>query len=229
MNGWWVYALFFVGAAGAAWITRSSNGGGANNSMPIYAVLAISFGLSVGYVLKTKRIAETPWFYGFIMMVISIQFIGLIYNPFNFLPTKDEIRLNIEMNSKIKAADLPVLIPYRSHLSWELGQIPQIHIVNIFELTGYFKGKVQPAGISLVDQVRMNICRQDYGLIILDQPVPWFDEQLEIAYLQETPIDKDKTLYSDLLSWQRDNGGIFLKKSKYDLELCLETISIDNE
>lgn len=228
-NDWWVNALFFAGAAGAAWITRSSNGGGANNCMPMYAVLAISFGLGVGYVLRTKRVTEMPWFYGFIMLVISIQFIGLIYNPFNFLPTKDEIRLNIEMDNRIKGADSPVLIPYRSHLSWELGQIPQIHIVNIFELTGYFKGKVQPVGVSLVNQIRMNVCRQEYGFIVLDQPIPWFDEQMEIAYMHEPSFSKDKTLYSDLLSWQTDNGEIFLKNSKYDLGLCLETISFENE
>jgi len=224
LNGWWVYVLFFSGAAGAAWITRSSNGGGANNCMPIYAVVAISFGLGAGYVLKTKRVAETPWFYSFIMLVISIQFIGLIYNPFNFLPTKDEIRLNVEMNSRIKDADLPVLIPYRSHLSWELDQIPQIHIVNIFELTGYFKGEVQPTGVRLVNQIRMNICRQAYGLIVLDQSVPWFDEQLEFSYIQESVLNEDLIQRSDLLDWQKGNERIYRLKSENSLDLCLESI-----
>jgi len=227
VNGWWIYVLFFAGAAGAAWITRSSNGGGANNCMPIYAVLAISFGLGADYVLKTKRVAEMPLFYSYIMLVISIQFIGLIYNPFNFLPTKDEIRLNVEMNSRIKDADLPVLIPYRSHLSWELGQIPQIHIVNIFELTGYFKGEVQPTGVRLVNQIRMNICRQAYGLIVLDQSVPWFDEQLEFSYIKESLLNEDLIQRSDLLDWQKGNEITYKLKSENSLDLCLESISTE--
>ncbi|MHA1513458.1 MAG: hypothetical protein ACTSRJ_05280 [Candidatus Hodarchaeales archaeon] len=227
LNAWWVYGLFFAGAAGAAWITRSSNGGGANNCMPIYAVVAISFGLGAGFVLKTKLVEEMPWFYSFIVLVISIQFIGLIYNPFNFLPTKDEIRLNVETNSRIKDADLPVLIPYRSHLSWELEQIPQIHVVNIFELTGYFKGEVQPTGVRLVNQIRTNICRQAYGLIVLDQSVPWFDEQLEFSYIQEPLLNEDLIQRSDLLNWQKGNERTYKLKSENSLDLCLESISTE--
>ncbi|MDX1700523.1 MAG: glycosyltransferase family 39 protein [Melioribacteraceae bacterium] len=45
--------LFIVGAITAAWITRASNGGGANNVMAAYAAISLSLGLGVEF---SKRI-----------------------------------------------------------------------------------------------------------------------------------------------------------------------------
>ena len=225
---WLVYLLFLAGAAGTAWITRSSNGGGANNCMVIYSALAIGFGLGVGLVLRNSWVESSPWFYGFIAIVISIQFVGLFYNPFAFLPTKDEIKLNEQMAERISNTDLQVLIPYRSHLSDELGGRPQIHIVNLFELTGYFKGEIQPAGYDLVEKIRNKICFQDYGIVVLDQPVPWIEDQLEIAYEQEELFEYSVFSSSDLLDWQRGLERSYTQRSSYDLNKCLESFSVKN-
>jgi len=226
---WWKYSLFIAGAAGAAWITRSSNGGGANNVMVFYGALALSFGLGADFLLKKNGVKENPWNYALIMLVITVQFMGLIYNPFNYLPAEEEIRSNENLNKRIQETEIPVLIPYRSHISGELDQSPQIHIVNLFELTGYFKGNVQPDGYALVDQIRMKICRQSYGLIVLDQPVSWFDKQLQFSYVQESLIPEEQIQHSDLLDWQRGNERTFTLKSEYDLDLCLESIATNKD
>jgi len=223
---WFVYLLFLVGAAGTAWITRSSNGGGANNCILIYSALAIGFGLGAGLVLRNNWVESSPWFYGFIAIVISIQFVGLFYNPFVFLPTEDEVRLNELMAERIANLDLQVLIPYRSHLSYELGGRPQIHIVNLFELTGYFRGEIQPAGYDLVEKIRNKICFQDYGMVVLDQPVPWIEDQLEIAYEQEELFEYSVLSASDLLDWQVGLEESYTQKSGYDLNQCLESFSV---
>ena len=222
---WWVHILFLAGAGGAAWVTRSSNGGGANNCMLIYAALAISFGLVAGLLFNTKWVKDNQWLYAFITLVITIQFVGLIYNPFNFLPTNDEIKANENIADRIRDADKPVLIPYRSHLSEELDHGPQIHMVNLFELTGYFKGEILPAGIDLVDQIREEVCHQSYGLIILDQPVPWIGKQIDLAYEIEL-VNKDSDFQqSHLLDWQQWNIGSYLPKDNYDLDGCLGSVS----
>lgn len=228
-DGWLVYFLFFVGASGAAWITRSSNGGGVNNCMVIYAALAIGFGLGAALVLKTRWVEVNPWFYAFITIMISIQFIGLFYNPFNYLPTKDEIRLNDWMAEKIENSDMEVLIPYRSHLSNELGDRPQIHIVNIFELTGYFKGEIQPDGYALINQIRSKICQQTYGLVVLDQPLPWIEKQINQAYLPERDLSDMDFQRSNLLEWQQGNSRIFSPKEHFNIEECLSSISMDQD
>ena len=226
---WLIYLLFFAGAAGTAWITRSANGGGANNCMVIYAALAISFGLGAGLVLKNRWVEENPWFYAFIAFVISIQFIGLFYNPFNFLPTDDEIRLNERMAERIKYSDFQVFIPYRSHLSYELNSSPQIHVVNLFELTGYFKGEVQPDAYALVNNIKTAVCQQTYGLIVLDQPLPWIDEQINQAYLLEQDLSGLEYQKSNLLRWQQGNSRTYLPKENFNIEQCLSSISMGQD
>ena len=222
---WWFFLLFFAGAAGAAWVTRASNGGGANNCMLIYAALAISLGLGAGLVLKTKWVEDNQWFYALIMIAISIQFIGLIYNPLNFLPTDDEKRLNERISERIKHNDIQVLIPYRSHLADQLSGNPQIHIVNLFELTGYFKGDIQPDGYALIRRIRTEICQQSYGLIILDQPLPWFEEQINHAYLPEKKISGVEYHQSNLLKWQQGISRTYLPRENFHIEQCLRSIS----
>ena len=223
---WWVYVLFFAGAAAASWITRSSNGGGANNVMVFYAVLAIGLGLGTSLIMTTKWVRENPWNYAFVLLIISIQFIGLFYNPYNFLPKEDEIRASEELGDRVRGSGKQVLIPYQSHLSELYGLEPQIHIASLFELTGYFKGEIQTAGYILVDQIRTNICWQEYGLIVLDQPVPWFDRQLEQAYLQDPATKMIDIEQSELLEWRQGYQRTYIPLMEYNRENCLESISI---
>ena len=193
--------------------------------MPIYGALAISFGIGANLVLNSIWVKEKPWAYGFVMLVISLQFIGLVYNPFNFIPTSDEIKLSENISRKIKDSDQQVFIPYRSHLSEELSGRSQIHMVNLFELTGYFKGEIQPEGYELVDQARENICLQKYGLIVLDQPVPWFADQLNEAYYLDVDLAGMEYKGSALLDWQQGISQTYLPLDEYDPDICLGTMA----
>ena len=219
---WRVYGLFIAGAAAAAWITRSSNGGGANNVMVFYAALAMGFGLGADMIINTHWAQKNDWNYGFIIILISIQFIGLVYNPFRFLPRQEEVIANASIINRIERSEKKILIPYRSHLAEKYGHGPQIHIVNLFELTGYFKGEVQAEGYLLVDQIRNNICWQEYGVIVLDQPVPWFDDQLALAYYLDEEIAEQDYQASELLAWRQGNQGVYLPRVDYDRDRCLQ-------
>lgn len=228
-NRWWPYVLFSAGAAGAAWVTRSSNGGGTNNCMLVYSALAVLLGLGANLVIRHLNTKENEWAYAFVMLLISVQFIGLIYNPFNYLPQQEEIRANENLSRSIRDAESQVLIPYRSHLSWEMDKGFQIHIANLFELTGYFKGNVLPYGYELVDQIRTNICQQSYELIILDQPIPWFEEQLNEAYLLIENNPETDFLPGSLLAWQQGNKISYEPKNDFDLGKCLNSIKSDHD
>jgi len=220
-----LYGLFLLGAAAAAWITRSSNGGGANNVLVFYAALALTFGLGLDQILETTWIQDRPVNYAFFLVLISVQFVGMVYNPFRFLPTQDEIRLNTELELVIRESGRSVLVPYRSHLAEELLLKPQIHIVNLFELTGYFKGDIQPAGYELVGQIRENICQQAYGLIVFDQPLPWFQDQVDDAYLLDPGQIAAADQTSELLAWQGGAENRYIPRDKYTSDECLGNIS----
>ena len=164
--------------------------------------------------------------YAFVFLIISIQFIGLFYNPYKFLPQEDEIRASEELGDRIQVSEKQVLIPYQSHLSEYYGLESQIHIASLFELTGYFKGDIQPAGYVLVDQIRTNICWQEYGFIVLDQPVPWFDRQLELAYLLDPETKMIDINQSELLEWRQGYQRTYIPLNEYNRENCLKSISI---
>lgn len=218
-----ILLLFSIGSIGAAWITRASNGGGANNAMSAYAALALLFGIGAGKILNRFNENTSKNFFFVATALICIQFIGLIYNPFNFIPTRTDIDLNQILVHRIEDQNKQVLIPYRSYLPEIDGKDPQIHMVNLFELTGYFKGEIQQTGIRIVNQIREKICYQDYGLIVLDQPVPWFTVQLESSYEQGSEM---RDQHSELMDWQKSIDYAYFPKEKYDREKCLISINV---
>ena len=226
------YFLFALGAVGAAWITRTSNGGGANNAMSAYAAVAMLFGLGFNLVnsLVKNSSRDGEIVQAALYGMVVIQFIGLMYNPFNLIPTDQEVMATNQLIAQMEKVEGPIWIPYRSHLPRDAGKAPSIHAVNLFELTGYFKGNVLPEGRELVGQIQEQICYQSYGLIVLDQPIPWVQLQLESAYQRGDPvIGTDKGERSSQLSWQGGFEDIFLPVEDYDLTDCLSAIENDGD
>ena len=224
--------LFAAGAIGAAWITRASNGGGANNVMSAYAAVALLFGLGLQEAIILVRKGEKSRdLYAFLLAgIVAVQFLGLIYNPFNFIPTDAEINASEMLIDQIKKIEDPPWIPYRSQLSLLAGRGEHVHAVNLFELTGYFKGDLLPEGRQLVERIRENLCYQSYGFVMLDQPIPWVSDQLSLAYRSD---DRFQFLVgerrSELLDWQGGYQDFYLPLEQYDLKSCLETISIEED
>jgi hypothetical protein len=224
------YLLFAAGAIGAAWITRASNGGGANNAMTAYAAVAILFGLGYSAVDDLVRnTAEKENIYRTVFLgLVTIQLAGLIYNPFNFIPTDEEVEANKLLIAFMEEEDDPIWIPYRSHLPRLAGKDAYIHAVNLFELTGYFKGDILPEGKGVVDQIREDICSQSYGMIILDQPIPWIEKQLESAYQVDLSLSTlGEGRKSPLLSWQGGFDAVYIPREGYDPEGCFEIVDAE--
>ena len=224
--------LFAAGAIGSAWITRASNGGGANNAMTAYAAVAILFGMGFSIVddLVKKAAKQENIYRGIFFGMVAIQLIGLIYNPFNFIPTAEEVEANNMLIAHMKEEEDPIWIPYRSHLPRLAGKDTFIHAVNLFELTGYFKGDVLPEGREIVDQIRKELCSQTYGMIILDQPIPWIEKQLESAYQVDVSFSTlDEGTRSPLLSWQGGFDAVFIPRVDYDPKDCSERFDAEGE
>ena len=195
--------------------------------MSAYAAVALLFGLGLDkatQLIGTKENRRSIYSV-FIASVVAVQFIGLIYNPFRFIPTDDEIIANERLTDQIREMDDPPWIPYRSQLSLLAGKPAQVHAVNLFELTGYFGGEVLPEGKALVEEIRANLCYQSYGLVMLDQPIPWVSDQLSSAYqLDDSFSFLEGERRSELLDWQGGYQAYYLPREKYDLDSCLETL-----
>jgi hypothetical protein len=176
--------LFSICAVGVSWVTRSTNGGGSNNVMLAYVSLALCFGLGFDRLttyFNNRLKGKASLLPLIVPAVVTLQFIGLIYNPFKYVPNKTDFYINGVLVDELNQEE-NFLIPFRSHFNPTLGRNMKIHIINLFEFTGYFKGDILPEGIILVEELKNNICDQDYGIIVLDQPIPWIEEQVRAAY-----------------------------------------------
>ena len=223
-----IYGFFLAGAIAAAWMTRATNGGGANNVMSAYAATALVFGLGLDEAEQLVSNAKRSWrlLEIFLPCLVAVQIAGLIYNPFGYIPTKLEIEANQELVAEMSGVEGPVFIPYRSQLPALAGKPALIHAVNLFELTGYFHGDMLPEGMELIETIRKGICHQSFGMIVLDQPVPWFREQIASAYQINDKLSlPDDTKRSDQLHWQGGFESVYYPLDFYSLENCLSTIS----
>jgi 4-amino-4-deoxy-L-arabinose transferase-like glycosyltransferase len=221
-----IYLLFVIGAFLAAWITRSSNGGGSNNSMSAYAALAIMFGLGYDLALQKAKKAnlDAAITHVFISTLVIIQLVSLTYNPFNYIPTKADRAANLLLLELIDETPGEVLIPYRSHLPGLVNKETYIHVVNLFEITGYFHGEIQPEGHEIINEIRQGICEQKYSVIILDQPVPWFGEQISGMYglSKDSQFEIIGTGSREML-WQDGLDHIYFPIEEGNPESCYET------
>lgn len=221
-----IYLLFVIGAFLAAWITRSSNGGGSNNSMSAYAALAIIFGLGYDLALQKAKKAnlDTAITHVFISTLVIIQLASLTYNPFNYIPTKADRAANLLLLELIDETPGEVLIPYRSHLPGLVNKETYIHVVNLFEITGYFHGEIQPEGHEIINEIRQGICEQKYSVIVLDQPVPWLGEQISEMYRlsKDSQFEVIGTGSREML-WQDGLDHLYFPIEAGNPESCYET------
>jgi hypothetical protein len=147
----------------------------------------------------------------FINLMVMTQFIALLYNPLAYIPTPADKQSNQHLLEFMDKTQGEIFIPYRSHLPGFVDKEPHAHVVSIFELVGYFHGEVQPQGITLLDEIRKKISEQEYGAVILDRPLPWFEEELEDMY---RPLDEGdfslEGVRSQVMEWQNGLENIYV-------------------
>lgn len=203
-----MYVLFFLGCFLGAWITRASNGGAENNIMPAYASISIMLGF--GFARAKRWLDEQEGLQQrgklFVNLMVMVQFIALLYNPLTYIPTPADKRTNQVLIEIMEQTEGEIFIPYRSHLPGYVGKQTHAHVVSIFELVGYFHGDVQPQGVELLEEIREKIREQEYGVVILDHPMPWFKEALDVNYRHlENEEPEHIGSRSEVMEWQ---GGL---------------------
>lgn len=212
-EGFFTFVVFIAGCFLGSWITRASNGGAENNNMPAYASLSLMLGLGFAqarhWILKQDKINRRGEL--IINLALMIQFIALLYNPLTYLPTPEDKRSNQDLIEFIEETPGDIFIPFRSHLPGFVDKSTHTHVVSIFELVGYFHGDVQPQGVALLDEIREKISNQEYGAVILDRPLPWFDEELEVWYQRLEGDDlPEEGVGSEVMDWQNGFRNIYV-------------------
>jgi 4-amino-4-deoxy-L-arabinose transferase-like glycosyltransferase len=205
--------LFFIFVFVSSWITRASNGGASNNVIPVYAVVSLIVGLMVAKLLESGSAkAQNDYVRkNIVYFALLVQFVGLLYNPLYYIRNQASLEANSKLLDKIKTAEEPVLIPYRSHLPGLVNRETQAHMITLFELIGYFGGETRVEGEEIIITLGEKIRNQEYAMIILDYPLPWLEGEIEDSYrLVELGDENFMIPEGHISSWQGGLNRIFV-------------------
>ncbi len=187
-NGY--YIIFLVGMIGTSWLSRIHSGSYNNDLLPAYVALAIFFGLAIQAIISGSVITRflrqknaLPQDMRAINIVVFIaclaQFHVLVYNPFDVLPSREDLKAGDAFVNRVKEIKGEVFIPCHGYLSSLAGKKSHAHWMAIGDvLRGNDELKKTKLCLQLVEAVS---CKQ-FGAIILDNDISEIENELALNY-----------------------------------------------
>ncbi len=134
------YLSLAAGLISASWLARLHEGGYLNVLMPACAAFALLSALALkpagerlGYYLKTGRQSSVPLC--LIQTLLTAQLLLLIYNPFIYIPSINDLTAGDAIIEKIAAYEGEIYIPYHPYLTLAAGKKgPQAHQMAVFDI-----------------------------------------------------------------------------------------------
>jgi 4-amino-4-deoxy-L-arabinose transferase-like glycosyltransferase len=189
------YLLIAAGMLGASWISRLNRGGYLNALFPAYAIISILFGLATHTVFQSVQAApagKRKLMEIFVYLVCIIQFSLLFYNPFDQIPTRDDIKAGTELVDTIKQMKGDVLVPQHGYLSVLAGKHSYAHWVAILEVVGGLGGEPKEEGKKLENEIAQAIREKRFSAIIQDMDC---FKDIERYYTIQRPVFSDETIF----------------------------------
>lgn len=161
------YYLATGGFVTTSILARMNHGAYDNTLLPAYASLAILFGLGIGWLTGyfdassfNKNILQS-----ILWLVISIQFIALIYDPIIQIPTQADIAAGDNLVSEIRTAPGDVLIPYHNYLALYAKKKVFFHFVAFNDVRS-IRTRIKPELRNILQQFHAT----PFSLLIMDLP-----------------------------------------------------------
>ncbi|NQU45373.1 hypothetical protein HQ520_18995 [bacterium] len=121
----WLWVALFAGMMGGAWMSRLHSGGYNNVLIPAYAVLSLLFGLALHEVLsisKDRPKAEGDFLRLAVFGICLFQFVLLVYNPLEALPTAADRAAGEAFLDELARLEGEVLIFHPAFLPTRVGK-----------------------------------------------------------------------------------------------------------
>jgi 4-amino-4-deoxy-L-arabinose transferase-like glycosyltransferase len=185
------YYFTIIGIIATSILARINRGAYDNALVPAYAGLSIIFGLGINWLVthyEYKRISKNI-FLSALWLAISIQFICLIYNPIQQIPTQADRKAGDALVSELHNASGDVLIPYHNYLALFAGKKVNFHMVTFDEIRGRFSKK-HPELRDILKQFHST----PFSLLIMDLPDNLIINN-HCAYIQNINYESAGTFY----------------------------------
>lgn len=191
------YLFLFIGMFGSSWYHRIRDSY-VNSLFPAHAVMCLLSGLAIYEVLSflTKKISSFGLSKAienaFYFLLIS-QFILLLYNPFQQLPTKEDLKTGKKVIASIKNIEGNILIPDHGYLAALAGK--KFYSLG-FAMTDVLRCHDDKVKNNLFENISRAVSEKKFSAIILDHYGWPFDHELNknYNYHEALPI-KDSIFY----------------------------------
>lgn len=181
-RNFWFYICAGSGLIGAAWFSYIHDGTFLNNLIPLHVFLAFSLGLAIGAFddlvskggirlpeWKLDKKTTTELLRAVFYLLLIVQFIKLVYNPFDAIPEKEDYFAGKRLISLIEESDSRVFIPYHGYYQLREGKSTNAHAMAYKDI---IKAEGTEGAISapLRSKLANSFARQKFAVVILDFP-----------------------------------------------------------
>lgn len=197
-----VLQVTFLGASlMSGWLGRLHIGGANNVVLPAYAAVALLFGIELQKLLKRftyKPVQDIVAIQPYRNVTIRIllyaaaiyQFGSLFYNPYNYLPTPQDVKAGDSYVQALSAIKGEVFTPDQGYLPFLAGKKGYSHITTFLNI---WVGHDEKVKNDLDTELTSALREQRFAAIIIDVPAlayPPFIEKIEKYYKPEGAVVK---------------------------------------
>ncbi len=209
------YLLLSSGMVLASWLPRLQGGGYLNSLFFVYAVISILFGLGLHQLLEIvgeSNANRREPLKVFILLLSFIQFIILLYNPFNHIPDKRDLEAGSHFIKTISEIEGEVFIPSQSSLPSLAGKRSFAHPWSTYDMLGWGREDLKQ---SLSDEIENSIKEQRFGAVILnDDVVEWLPDNFDYYYVNSGTVFQEKDVFWTITGKMTRPEYIYLPREK---------------
>ena len=151
----------------AAWASRLRAGNGLNVLMPAHAGIAILSGLAIGDLTAGSVIVDEladQKLDGFVSALCLVQFFWLAFNPFAYIPTRNDEIAGREIVRRLAAIDGEVFVPCHGYLAVMAGKRSYAHIQEIADVEAPRADSTKAAAIK--EALRADFERRRFSAVV---------------------------------------------------------------
>jgi len=157
------WAWFFLGGFLVSYLSRLKFGGWDNVLYSVVVVLSLLLGIVLGQFLVSNN---TQWMRRLVLILVVLQFLILIYDPFALIPSEADYRGGEILVERVSEIPGEVLVFYHSHLGYVARGKTSAHAAALKDLRNIYDAGVPFKGMP--KDLYEAIARCHYSAIILD-------------------------------------------------------------
>jgi hypothetical protein len=189
------YLCAAIGMIGAAWISKVHLGSYNNVLLSAHAIVAVLFGLgfhTARELVRREPLNRYPFAATLLFLSCIIQFAGLVYDPFEQLPSPEDRRAGRYLIETVSRIEGEIFIPFHPYYATLAGKRSCAHHMAVRDV---LRGGDCPTREGLVHDIEERLRNRYYDAVILDTESWDFIENVEQYYRQPTALFTEGTVF----------------------------------